>query len=179
MSLVREFCDRAILIEDTRLEAEGDADDVATQYTQLFTPTAHETQPAATEQADDQRWGEGDVRYTSVQVPELLTDQGALVLELEAVAERDVEEAVYGFMISDSSGNHILGTNSMLKKQPCGGLTQGRARARPLVGPQLCSATGSTMSSWPSPTARASPSTTRGKKRPRSRWSKKRRRRTW
>jgi hypothetical protein len=65
------------------------------------------------------------VRYTSVQVPELLTDQGALVLELEAVAERDVEEVVYGFMISDSSGNHILGTNSMLKRQPCGGLTQG------------------------------------------------------
>jgi len=125
MSLVREFCDRAILIEDTRLEAEGDADDVATQYTQLFTPTAHETQPAAPEQADDNRWGEGDVRYTSVQVPELLTDQGALVLELEAVAERDVEEAVYGFMISDSSGNHIMGTNSMLKRQSCGGLTQG------------------------------------------------------
>lgn len=125
MDLVREFCDRAILIEDTRLVAEGDADDVARQYTQLFTPTAHEAQPAEPEQADDSRWGEGDVRYTSVQVPELLTDQGALVLALEAVAERDVDEAVYGFMISDSSGNHILGTNSILKRQPCGGLTKG------------------------------------------------------
>jgi len=125
MNLVREFCDRAILIEDSRLVAQGSADDVATQYTQLFSPTAHEAQPAEPEQAQDKRWGEGDVRYTTVQIPELLADQGALVLDLQAAAERDVNEAVFGFMISDSSGTTILGTNSLLKKQPCDGLRKG------------------------------------------------------
>ena len=125
MNSVREFCDRAILIEDSRLVAQGGAEEVATQYTKLFSSTAHEAQPAAPEQAQDKRWGEGDVRYTTVQVPELLADQGALVLDLQAVAERDVDEAVYGFMISDSSGTTILGTNSLLKKQPSDGLRKG------------------------------------------------------
>ena len=36
MSAVREFCDRAILIEDCTLVAEGSAEDIAAQYTKLF-----------------------------------------------------------------------------------------------------------------------------------------------
>ena len=65
------------------------------------------------------------MRYASVHVPELLTDHGELVIELEAVAQLDVEEAVYGFVINNSSGNAILGSNSILKRQSCGGLKQG------------------------------------------------------
>jgi ABC-2 type transport system ATP-binding protein len=36
MDLVREFCDRVILIEDSRIVAHGKADEVAAQYTELF-----------------------------------------------------------------------------------------------------------------------------------------------
>jgi ABC-2 type transport system ATP-binding protein len=38
MDAVRQFCDRAILIEDSRIVAEGSAEDVATRYTELLTP---------------------------------------------------------------------------------------------------------------------------------------------
>ena len=51
MGAVREFCDRAILIEDSRLVSEGVAEDIAEQYTMLFSPNA---QPA-----DGQRRGAG------------------------------------------------------------------------------------------------------------------------
>lgn len=125
MDAVREFCDRAILIENSRLVAEGDAKDVAERYTRLFSPSAHDAHPAAARQDPANRWGEGDVRYARVQIPELVIDQEELVLELEAVAERDVNEAVYGFLISNSSGTAILGTNSHLKEQRCGGLKSG------------------------------------------------------
>ena len=126
MSAVREFCDRAILIEDSRLVAEGSAEDIAARYTKLFSPTLHEVEPESVEEeeAPEKRWGEGRVRYTSVSVPELLT-KNSLSLELEAFAEQDVDEAVYGFVIKNSSGTPVLGTNSILKRQPCGGLRKG------------------------------------------------------
>ncbi len=40
MAAVRQFCDRAILIEDSRIVAEGSAEDVATRYTELLDPRA-------------------------------------------------------------------------------------------------------------------------------------------
>ena len=125
MDAVREFCDRVILIEDSRLVAQGSAEDMAVQYTKLFNPTSHEAQPAAEPQAKEKRWGEGQVRYTDVVVPEVLNVGEALALELEATAERDVSEAAYGFMIRNSSGTPVLGTNSHLKKAQCGALKSG------------------------------------------------------
>jgi ABC-2 type transport system ATP-binding protein len=48
-----------------------------------------------------------------------------VVFELEAVAERVVDEPVYGFLVSNSSGAPILGTNSAVKKQRCARLAEG------------------------------------------------------
>ncbi len=131
MGAVRQFCDRAILIENSRIVAQGDAEEVATEYTKLFTRSAHTAAQSAhaagqTAADDDKnRWGEGDVRFTEVRVPELVTGPGDIVIEVEAVAHSDVEEAVYGFLISNSSGKALLGTNSNIKKQRCGGLRAG------------------------------------------------------
>jgi len=58
-------------------------------------------------------------------VPALLGDESRLSLKLEAVAEQDVDEPVYGFLIKSSSGAPVLGTNSMLKRQPTGSLGKG------------------------------------------------------
>ena len=124
MAAVREFCDRAILIEDSRILHEGSAEDIAEQYTKLFSPDGHSA-VAELEADPERRWGEGDVHHISVNVPEYLTDEDELVVDLEAVAERDVREAVFGFLISNSSGTPILGTNSLVKKQRCGSLVKG------------------------------------------------------
>jgi ABC-2 type transport system ATP-binding protein len=125
MNLVREFCDRAILIENSRLVADDGPEEIAMMYADLFTSKAHEAQSSLPAETEKTRWGEGDVRYTSVGVPEVLSDGVPLVLDLKAVAERDVDEAAYGFVISDSGGTTILGTDSLTKKQPCGGLSAG------------------------------------------------------
>jgi len=125
MSAVREFCDRAILIEDSRIVAEGSAEEIAERYTQLFTPTGQGAAAGGDPGGPIRRWGEGQVRYTSVQVPQLLTDEDEIVLKLEAVAAQDVDDAAYSFVISDSSGTPIMGTDSEQKKQACGGLRAG------------------------------------------------------
>ena len=125
MAAVREFCDRAILIEDSRIMAEGSAEEIAMQYARLFSPISREQTKAEVEPDPDSRWGEGDARYERVEVPAFVTDDDPVVLNLEAVAERDVREAVFGFPISNSSGAAILGTNSLIKRQRCGGLKKG------------------------------------------------------
>ena len=120
MGAVREFCDRAILIEDGGIVAQGSAEDVAAQYTELFNPQA-----TAAPQAQGKRRGSGAISYTEVAVPALLGEEGSLTLELEAVAGQDVDEPVYGFLIKNSSGAPVFGTNSILKKQPSSSLGKG------------------------------------------------------
>jgi len=126
MDAVRQFCDRAILIDECRILAQGSAEDVAAQYMKLFNPTPSQAQPDAATQVQSKRWGEGDMQYTEVAaVPGLLGEEARLTLELEAEAENDVDEPVYGFMIKNSSGAPVLGTNSLLKRQPTGSLRKG------------------------------------------------------
>jgi ABC-2 type transport system ATP-binding protein len=120
MDAVREFCDRAILIEDAGIVAQGSAEDVAAQYTDLFNP-----QPPATPPDQGKRRGSGAIQYSVVDVPALLRDEGSLSLELEAVAKQDVDEPVFGFLIKNSSGASILGTHSLLKRQATGSLGKG------------------------------------------------------
>ena len=151
MGAVRQFCDRAILIEESRIVAQGDAEEIATRYTRLLNPAPSAARPSAeapdqpeppaspeaqlSAEAQDQpsaaapdqpkRWGEGAVRHTKISVPALLTDESTLTLEVEAVAEEDIDEAAYGFVIRNSSGAPVLGTNSILKKRSFGSLRKG------------------------------------------------------
>jgi ABC-2 type transport system ATP-binding protein len=157
MSSVREFCDRAILLEDSRLVAEGSAEEIAEQYLRLFvtpraaaphppTPppsapedegTAQTPEAAAADgdaeeaPAQPQRWGEGGVRFTRVHVPAVVEDHGEVVIDLEAEAAADVSDPVFGFMIANSAGTPVLGTNSNLKRRVCDDLRAGdRVRVR-------------------------------------------------
>ena len=120
MDTVSEFCDRAILIEDSRLLAQGSAEDVAARYKALFNP-----QPATAPPVQGKLRSSGASRYSEVTVPALLAEEGSLTLELEAVAEQDFDEPVYGFLIKSSTGVSILGANSLLKRQPTPSLKKG------------------------------------------------------
>jgi ABC-2 type transport system ATP-binding protein len=126
MDAVREFCDRAILIEGSQVMASGSAEEVAEKYTRLFTRAPDAVQQSAErEQPPESRWGEGQVRYEKIQVTPVLRAGEPLVIELEAVALRDIDEAVFGFLVSTASGLAILGTNSNLKKERCGPMRKG------------------------------------------------------
>jgi len=120
MDAVREFCDRAVLIEDSGIVAEGSAEDVAARYADLFN-----VQPGAVTHVEGKRTGSGAIRYTSVAVPPLLAGGRSLTIELEAAAAQDIEETVYGFAVKNSSGTRFLGTNSMRKKHPLVNLSRG------------------------------------------------------
>jgi ABC-2 type transport system ATP-binding protein len=126
MEAVREFCDRAIMIEDSRLVADGTGRDVAEQYTRLFTPTAADGEASAPN--PDNRWGGGQVRYVDVDVPAVLDGDEELVVQLEAEASEAVDEVVFGFAVLSSGGNAVLGADSLRKQHGCVSLRAGERR---------------------------------------------------
>ena len=160
MNSVREFCDRAVLLENSRIIAEGDAEDIAERYLKLFAipqappPPAPEDVASAAEEPREpgerragaeaaprgeeseapsvaDRWGEGHVRFTGVRLPAVVDGDPDVVIDIAAEATQDVLDPVFGFMIANSAGAPVLGTNSNLKRQICDDLVAGdRVRIR-------------------------------------------------
>ena len=124
MRLVREFCDRVILIEDGRILTEGDAGHAADEYGRLFASGVTGVAfPGA--QGPAERWGEGDVRFSRVLAPDTVSDAGEIVLEMDATVERPVDDATFSVQITSSAGTPILGTSPGQKQCVNGGLQAG------------------------------------------------------
>lgn len=116
MSAVREFCDRAILIESSKVVAEDAADKIAGRYSRLFIDASDEDDDSDTAMPQsDNRWGNGRMQFTSVTVtsPKVLTDtSGPLTFVAEFTAHKDIETIVTGSSITNSAGEEICGTNT-------------------------------------------------------------------
>ena len=72
---------------------------------------------AAAGTTDDKRFGDGKASYVSVSLSKKkITDEiEDITIQLKAKAHEDIEDPIFGFSIKNSSGNQILGTNSMIK----------------------------------------------------------------
>ncbi len=111
MSAVREYCDRAILIEDSRLLFAGSAEKVANEYIKMFTPSEEgDSGPSTT------RWGNGTIKYTKVAVEQTKGQDSQIIIHTRATANVDVDAPVFGFLVRDAAGRTILGTNTKIVK---------------------------------------------------------------
>jgi ABC-type sulfate/molybdate transport systems ATPase subunit len=143
MSAVLEHCDRAMLIEDTRIACIGDTDTITKQCIRQFQQLAPATDsnsdgnetPAehahVVEQAEEQtrkRWGSKRAAFTRIDLSSRqVTDaDDTISIRCTAVARQRVEDAVFGFTIKDASGQAILGTNTQIKGQRPMVLTEGQ-----------------------------------------------------
>jgi ABC-2 type transport system ATP-binding protein len=121
MSAVREYCDRAVLIEKNHIVHEGTADDVATEYVKLFNAPAG-ARSTHRDESERGRWGDGDVELTDVQI-DVADEQ--LKITMEAVAHAEAEDPVFGYLVKDSAGNDLVGSNTKIKKHKVGRLRAG------------------------------------------------------
>ena len=116
MNAVREYCDRAVLIEDSKLVSEGTPDKIATAYTKMFVQ-----QSPAMSDADDStnRWGDKALKIGDVKLSKkhLTDDDENIVISLSVKAKEQVETPLVGFAIRDSTGQIFLGTNNAIKQQ--------------------------------------------------------------
>lgn len=116
MDAVREYCDRALLIDDSKIIFEGTAQSVASQYSKLF---SHGEGGAKVDKADQERWGEGGATF--IQPKFRKNTDGHVELSFTIKADEDVEDPMIGYYITNTQGQAICGTNTQLlehKLQP-------------------------------------------------------------
>jgi lipopolysaccharide transport system ATP-binding protein len=118
---VREYCDRAVLIEKSELVLSGNAETVAGEYTKMFIEEAKK-KDADESKEKTVRWGTKTMTYTDAKVT--VTDD-KIIVEARAQAKRAANNANLGFSIKDATGHTLLGTNSQIKRVPIKDLKAG------------------------------------------------------
>lgn len=109
MSAVRQYCDRAVMIEKGKIVHEGDPNEIAQEYQRLFNEEAEKSESEDDTPDLGDRWGEGDLVATSVS-----TAQTSKEVELTVTyeAKKPVTDPVYGFTIYGPSGINIFEGNT-------------------------------------------------------------------
>jgi ABC-2 type transport system ATP-binding protein len=113
MDAVREYCDRAILIEKSEIVASGSSDRVASKYSRMFMEKKHTDKISKT---NSKRWGDKKIEYTTVN--SLVNEKDNTVsITCIAKAHEDVDNPIFGFSIKTASGQALIGTNTQIVKQ--------------------------------------------------------------
>lgn len=126
MNAIREYCDRAILIDHNEVILEGTADKVASAYAKLFFE-----EEARTQKTKQKRWGNDKIQITSVTItPERpAVDDKNITLTISVRANDDVVDPVVGFMIKNQAAQPILGTNTEIEGIKLGKMKKDDVRA--------------------------------------------------
>lgn len=115
MNAVREYCDRAILIEDSELVVSGTSAKVAQAYSRMFLDDQ-----AGTDVATDKslRFGDGAVNYSKVIVePKRITNEKMISIRSNLLVKKDMDEVTLGFSIKNSADALLFGSNSLLQEK--------------------------------------------------------------
>lgn len=118
MDSVRQFCDRAALIEKSEVVALDNSDRIAELYSQMFTKEAQEQakKDANNKPVESSRWGSGAVTIKQPRINSTIVTDETDYLEFGGTLEfkKAVDRPVLGFKIVDGSGKPIAGTNTRL-----------------------------------------------------------------
>ncbi len=121
MDAVREYCDRAVLIEKNKVMTVGSSSSVAKQYSMLFQDQQGHAQPRTSS-----RWGNGDAEYSNVKVSVARSaNENVIKISADIVTNKKIEDPVAGFTIFDGTRRPILGTNTAIKQEKLKPLVQG------------------------------------------------------
>ncbi len=133
MSAVREYCDRAMLIENNKLALLGDTDKVAQAYTKLF--NVIENNKGSTD-SESSRWGDGAVVVSSV---ESSVSDESIKLKVAIQANKDFSGLVIGVRVRSSTGKEVTGTNTKKEKVQIPEITKGEKKLITISMPNIFS----------------------------------------
>lgn len=104
MSAIKEYCNRAFLIEKGNIISEGDPEIVANDYTQLF------NQDAVKRSSDEKRWGDRSGVISNIRVS---CDKDIIKVDYKFTAKKcEISNPIFGLIIKDASNNHLFDTNT-------------------------------------------------------------------
>jgi ABC-2 type transport system ATP-binding protein len=113
MNAVRDYCDRAVLIDKSKVVKMGNVADVASAYTKLFIKGGT---GAGDESVNRTRWGDQKMAFTKVGIKPASVTRETETIEITADYEvhETVEHPVFGFTIKNGVGTGMLGTNTKI-----------------------------------------------------------------
>lgn len=109
MNAVREYCDRAILIDGGKIVQSGSPEKVSQEYTKLF---LRGKAGAKEPDADDKKWGEGGASIHGVSVEVL---QEKISISAEYVFSQATEHPIFGISIYNPMGTKVYESNTLWK----------------------------------------------------------------
>jgi ABC-2 type transport system ATP-binding protein len=112
MNAIKEYCDRAALVEENELRLLGQPDDVAREYSLLFMENNIQE---STEEGKGKRWGNGAAKFLKVKAS--ITER-TITIESTVMAKDSVERLIYGLHISSQDGTELTATNNRMINAP-------------------------------------------------------------
>lgn len=109
MDAVREYCDRAVLVEKSRTVDVGEPGKIASLYSKLFI----DEEKTELQEQEDSKWGDGSADITNVQT-KVSIDR--VTISYDVRVNSDIKNGIFGFSMRDGSGVGLVGTNSKLNK---------------------------------------------------------------
>jgi len=123
MEAIREFCDRAVLIEESRVLDEGDVQKVAASYTRQFNNAGIKSY--MDKEIDSGRWGDKDIIFSDIKLSQT-SEQITITQTIKASKQTD--PFVSGIRIKASDGSMITGTNTKLERIQLDEIKKGESR---------------------------------------------------
>ncbi len=120
MGAVREYCERAILIEKGKIISSGDPDTVANDYLQLLS-----TNNIHSEDREANRWGDLKAKISHI---EIKVGNEKITIEYDIHAGVDMINPIFGIAIKDLDNHHLFDTNTKWKKVATGTIKKGSRR---------------------------------------------------
>lgn len=120
MNAVREYCDRALLIDKSKVIKTGTAENIAKEYLRLFNPVEYDQQFSKSKKnKTGNKWGNGNAEITSVKLgtQNVSNSDEYIKFTIEVKAHKDFPDSIVpGVSVKNSSGQLICGTNSMIEQ---------------------------------------------------------------
>jgi ABC-2 type transport system ATP-binding protein len=120
MNAVREYCDRAILLESSTLKHSGTPEEISVEYIKLFQPKSSSTSSGE----KGKRWGDGSLKFENIRVEVGNT----LEIYSRIRAHKQVDDPIIGIRIKNAAGVPLIGTNNKIKKIKIDSLKKGEVR---------------------------------------------------
>lgn len=110
MNAVKEYCDKAMLIDEGRVASIGNPQKISKNYALLFIDDQFSDESLdKSSNTKSIRWGTKKLEFQNVNVSQ---SNGRIYAHAEVMANDSVEGAVYGIHISGSDGHEITATNN-------------------------------------------------------------------